>query len=234
MILSDYRVFGLSDFTSSLSGLNIKKPHMCKDLTLFDIYIDNKIILVCTNILKLTQKSYIIKLNDYQSNYLYELDNLKRKIIERLKQHKTYKKYFKNKTYLSNIDTVHNVIKFHNINEQDISIFTIENNLMNIDNLQLFDNCKTIIYLKNIWVNSDNYGVNMKLCQIQRCEPFRLEQSLFDSNIAASTFVPTPPPPPNFYESKNKKNDFINGIVRPKLADILKSKNNLRKTNLLL
>ena len=230
---NNYQVFNLHDFTSSLSTINIKKPYTFKELTQFDIYNDNKSILICTNILKLTQKSTVIKLNDYNDNYLYELDNLKKEIVEKLKQHNTYKHYFKNRKYLSNIDHSHHAIRFHNINEQDISVFTIENNITTIDALHIYDNCKVIMYLKNIWVNSDNYGINMKLCQIQSCEPFRIQKSFFKSHNEP-TYIPIPPPPPKTNESKNKCNSFINGIVRPKLSDILKSKNNLRKTNILL
>nr|QOI90390.1 hypothetical protein HWQ62_00253 [Pyramimonas orientalis virus] len=176
--------------------INIKKPlsYPNCELIVNDLYYNNNSFLLIMGALQICHKSKTnIKLIDTKQS----MENLQNKlvdIINRVRNNKNYIKLFQKKEYHSMFEKP-NVVNFKNICCNDTRAFDLENTPIDLDNLRRGDNVCAVLYLKNIWINERYYGVNMKLCQIQRLEPLGLRKQLVNSFFSAQP-VPIPPPPP--------------------------------------
>tara|TARA_B100000497_G_C7618690_1_gene371661 strand:+ start:97 stop:795 length:699 start_codon:yes stop_codon:yes gene_type:complete len=226
-------VTNLSDVNQS--QINIKKPieYPKNEFIVFDIYYNNNYFLILLNNVKICHKGNNIKFIETNS-CISDIKNIIINTINRVKENTKYQEYFKKKEFHSMIED-NKVINFKNNCEYDTCVYDIEQNEIEIDRLKTNDNVSVIIYVKNIWINEKYYGVNIKLSQIQRKEPVGLKTNFFMRNITKIS-IPPPPPPPmkreqqRTQEIKKKEKELV---VRPSLADILNSRNKLRKTNLL-
>jgi hypothetical protein len=215
----------------NVNNLNIKKPIIyCRNETvLFDIYYRNESLLLDVQGYQICCKKKHITFVDCVGETIKQLEHLFNSIIERVKSNSKYKEYFEKKEVYRMIDG--NMITFKNICEYDTVVFDMLKNKIDMVRLKLHDNVRLLIYVKNLWVNDKYFGINIKLSQIQRIEPMGLNICL-----SKNTNIPLPPKPPQIFVKKSVKqnlNPKNNEIVRPSLNDILKSRGNLRKTNLL-
>lgn len=229
----DIVVTNLSDVNKS--QINIKKPieYPKNKFVVFDIYYNNNYFLILLNNVQICYKGNNIKFIETNS-CMKDIKNVVDNTINRVKDNTKYQEYFKKKEFYSMIEE-NKVINFKNNCGYDTRVYDIEQNEIEFDRLKTNDNVSLIIYVKNIWVNEKYYGINIKLSQIQRKEPVGLKTNFFTKGLPKYS-IPPPPTPPVKKEKQDKegiKNPKKELIVRPSLTDILKSREKLRKTNIL-
>jgi len=212
-------------------SINIKKPleYPNDNTYIFDLYYNNKVLLVPLRNLQICNKGKIIKFID-TSVCLNDLKKIVDKITSRVKKNTKYEGLFKNKEMYNMISNETAVINFKNVCEYDTSVFDIDGNEIEMSRLKKSDNVVIVVYVKSLWINDKFYGINLKLSQIHRMEPLGLKKSLLVQKVVSTPKLPPPPPPP---PQQNVQKREINKVVRPSLNDILKSREKLRKTNLL-
>lgn len=233
MVLSLY-VYQLKDVCAK--SANIKKPFIAQShphntrTVVFDIYYKNEFLLIdLPGKQILSKRGRDISFVDSTVSHMTQLELLVESVLERVRTNSKYQLYFENKTMYRMIEN--KGITFKNVCEYDTSVFDMMEGQIDLSRLKANDNARLLIYIKNIWANESFYGINIKLSQIQRLEPMGLNKSLF-----VNPRIPPPPKPPLMLAKKNQEritNPKNNKIVRPSLKDILKSRENLRKTNLL-
>jgi hypothetical protein len=226
-------------------NINIKKPITYHEMTSNDVYYEDKPFLIMIKGLQIFQKAKNIKCVDTCQS-LDILETLLFNMVQRVKTNKNYGHLFSKKEYYTMFES-NNTVNFKNVCSYDTSAFDVENNKIDIERMKRGDNVSIVVYLKNIWINAKYYGMNMKICQIQRNEPLGLNKSLFNTNIPSlipppPSQIPPPPPPPisihtpiKLNKNQNRQNITTPQIktVRPSLYDILNSRGKLRKTNIL-
>lgn len=225
----EYNLVEIKDI--NYDRINIKKPikYPHDDTYIFDVYYENKFFLIPIKQVQICMKNKNIKLID-TSSCLEDLKTLVEKITYRVSSNSKYKDLFKNKEQYSMIDSNISVITFKNVCSEDTTVFDMEGQIIEINRLRKNDNVVLIVYVKNMWINDKYFGVNIKLSQIQRMEPYGLKKPLF---VRKTVSIPVPTPPPAPKVIPKLQNREINKIVRPSLIDILESREKLRKTNLL-
>ena len=205
--------------------VNIKKPVENKKCVFFDVYYEDAYLLILSDILQIVQKSNYYSFVDPNKRFSIFFIQFNDFVLSKISTHPVYKHIFLNKRKHV-YDQPNDSLRFANGFNCETTLFDIENNEIDLDRLKVHDDVRIILYVKNIWTNQDACGVNFKICQIQRVEPLGLHRSLFK----ISSTIPVPPAmPPNVPKMTNIQNK----IVRPTLSEIKKSKNNLRKTNIL-
>lgn len=247
--MAAYTVFKISDIDAA--SINIKKPTVYypnDSLTVFDLYCNNKPILILSSRLQICNKrDNMIRFVDTQNtSCLHALASMLRTVIKRLKNTSLYEKMIQTKSYHTLFDDSDNQLQIRDINAKDTIVFDHSYTQIPLHHLEFQDNVKIILYLKNFWINERNYGFNIKVSQILREEPLGITKSLFPHTM----HVPPPPPPPQKMMLKiNKSGNCDNSVkknldqmqnplpsslpVRPSLSDIITSKSKLRKTNIL-
>lgn len=211
--------------------INIKKPleYPNENTYIFDLYYKNEVLLIPLRNLQICNKGKNVKCID-TSVCLKELKKVVDNIISRVKGNSKYEELFKNREMYNMILNDSIVINFKNVCEYDTSVFDVDGNVIEMNRLKKGDNVVIVVYVKSLWINDKFYGINLKSSQIHRMEPLGLKKSLFVQKIVLTPKPPPPPPPP--LQQKVQKRE-INKIVRPSLNDILKSREKLRKTNIL-
>lgn len=235
------------------ANVNIKKPTIYFQkqseyfLTIFDLYYNNKPILIMSNRLQICKKTdNSIKFVDTQStSCLHSFASLLRTLLTRVEKTSLYEKMIKEKSYHSMFDESDNQLLIRDINQNDTIVFDSDTNEIPLHRLQFQDNVRVILYLKNMWINEQKLGFNIKVSQIMREEPLGLKKCLFTQTIPVPP--PLPPPPKMMLKLKGiktgnelvKKNTEKQNLtpsplpVRPSLNEIIASKSKLRKTNIL-
>jgi hypothetical protein len=196
---------------------------------MFDIYYKNEYLLIDLSGKQIVSKRRDIAVIDSTVPHMSQLEQLIASVLERVRTNSKYREHFENKMMYRMIEN--NIMTFKNVCEYDTTVFDMTDGQIDLSRLKANDNVRLLIYIKNIWVNERFYGINIKLSQIQRMEPMGLNKYLF-----ANPRIPPPPKPPLKLMKKNPEpisNPKNNKIVRPSLIDILKSREKLRKTNLL-
>jgi len=209
--------------------INIKKPIKNKELINFDIFYDNRILLLQTGIMKIISKGYYSQFVIHDHNFRKILTNMISYIFKSIKNKRQYNEYFMNKKKCKVFD--HNTLSICNL-EQEINVFDIEYNLQGgSDVLSIHDNVRLILYVKNAWVNNTSYGLNIKVVQAQFIEPYHIQCCLFKK--ATKIPMPPPPPPPPTYTNDTLTTDIEkkSPVIRPTLEEIVLSKTKLKKIN---
>lgn len=236
--------------------INIKRPliYPNNEMTTFELYYNNETILIDMSCLHICEKSKNIKLTD-TSQSIHKLNKLIKDILMRVKNNEKYMNKFRNKEMYKMIEEEEEeeekCIKFNNICEYDTTVFDILGDTMCYKELKKNDKVRLILYMKNLWVNDRFYGINIKISQIQRLEPLGIKKLIVNPRVIINpVMIKAPPPPPQLplninnirphiqpkITSKNRHTENLNSlkkIMRPSLMDILNSRGNLRKTNLL-
>ena len=180
--------------------------------------------------------------------------------MKRIQSINEYKTLFCNKKIINILKKQQScrILTIKDVCNIDTVIFDTNNEIIEMKNIKYQDNVRLILYLKNIWVMPDKFGINLKVSQIQRLEPLSLCKSLFQNNKLISPTLPPPPPPPPpkiilkktvlqlkqvkekdslllYQGDENSEQNFVQTAEtpRPSLSDIIASKNKLRKTNIL-
>lgn len=215
-------------------SMNIKRPIIQSNnhntrAVIFDIYYKNEYLLIDLSGKQIVSKRRDISVIDSTVPHMSQLEQLIASVLDRVRTNSKYREHFENKMMYRMIDD--NIMTFKNVCEYDTTVFDMMEGRIDLVRLKPNDNVRLLIYIKNIWINERFYGINIKLSQIQRMEPMGLNKYLF-----ANPRIPPPPKPPPILMKKNPEpisNPKNNKIVRPSLTDILKSREKLRKTNLL-
>lgn len=215
----------------NVKHVNIKKPiiYPHNGTILFDIYYKNEWLMLDIQGTNISNKNKNITFIDSTVQNMRELEQLSKDITDRVKSNSKYNEYFKGKQSYCMIND--RSITFKNVCEYDTVVFDMMERKIDMMRLKVNDNVRILIYLKNLWINDKYFGINIKLSQIQRIEPLGLNKYLF-----VNTNIPVPPKPPPLLGKKSPaqiSNPKFNKVVRPSLNDILNSRENLRKTNLL-
>jgi hypothetical protein len=227
--MNDLTIRNFEEIKDSL--INIKKPIQNRGNYYFDIFYKNELLLFQTNITKLISKGYYNEFIMYDTAFKEKLQQLLGYIYKTIKKNNTYEEYFKGKKQISVFNE--NILKISNL-EHEIDVYDIEYKLKGgKEALNLQDNVRLILYLKNVWINQSSFGVNLKVVQIQLLEPYNIKVCLFRRN-----FNPPPPPPPlpiRKQEIALQSNDlsnskkYTNMVIRPTLQELLLSKTKLKK-----
>lgn len=226
--MNDLNIIKIEEIKDSL--INIKKPFQNRGNYYFDIFYKNELLLFQTNITKLISKGYYNEFIMYDAVFKDEIQQLLGYIYKTIKKKNIYDEYFKGKKQISVFNE--NVLKISNL-EHDIDVYDIEYKLKGgKEALNLQDNVRLILYLKNVWINQTSFGVNLKVVQIQLLEPYNVKSCLFRRN-----FIPPPPPPlpiikPEIVSQSNDKSKsqkYTNMVIRPTLQELLLSKTKLKK-----
>ena len=190
--------------------INIKKPYIFKknynnqEIKTFDLYHENKSILLMTDVLQLYSKNnYCLEfIQNKKKGCLYYLNQLFNYILKRIQSINEYNVLFRDKQFMHILKKQQNcrILTIKDVCNIDTVVFNTNNEVIQIQNIKYQDNVRLILYLKNIWVTPDNIGINLKVSQIQRLEPLLLTKSLFqnnkDGNFKNLNSPPNPPPPP--------------------------------------
>lgn len=199
-------------------NVNIKKPYTFKknfnheEIKTFDVYNENKYLLLLTKTLQIYSKNnYCLDfVQNKKKGCLHFLDKLLKSIIKRIKAIDEYKPMFDNKNILSNFKYQENcrILTIKDICYKDTCVFDTNNEVIQMENIKVQDNVRLILYIKNIWIKSDSIGINIKVSQIQRLEPLLLCKSLFkniqNTNVKNLNPPPIPPPVPPPLINKNR------------------------------
>ena len=187
-----------------IEQLTLKNPQMINNSTQCKIKYNNQKLLLQTPLCIISKipeiKSYTrnIKLKLITTDYTY---NVKTKVFVKTLQliDRFIKKKYKQlsntvksqnnifvKSYYKNIQNT-NVFFNHNIqtynNKPVVDIYNYENILQDFDFIIPDSECYCLIWLKNMWINNDKYGLNWEIIQIKVFQPiYTLPECFINDN----------------------------------------------------
>jgi hypothetical protein len=115
-------------------------------------------------------------------------------------------------------------------NIQKIKIKLDKNKIMNFENIKLNGDLNIILKLNLIWINNNNYGLSLILCEIKYDEPIEyMNLNLLNNNIIIKPNI-------NINENINIEKKIIEPNIqkpafKPDLKDISMMLNKLKKVN---
>lgn len=216
--------------------INVKKPlHFDDSYTIFNVTYDDSFFLLNVSNVHLSESNS--KFYSYVSNNFVTMYQLFDTIMNRVSNHSKYKHYFADK---QNTNRTDQKIKIPTSRNEDIVVFDLNGQEIDIARLYFADRLNIVLYLKHIWINRMNYGFYFVISQILRNEPIGIKQNLFmnDSdqhtakiNISRTSRIPIPPPPPIPPTSRSRQinKPLPTNLMRPTQKELLDGICNLRK-----
>ena len=221
--------------------INVKKPlHFDDSYTIFNVTYDDSFFLLNVSNVHLSESNS--KFNSYVSNNFVAMYQLFDTIMNRVSNHSKYKHYFIDK---QNTNRTDQKIKVPTSRNQDIVVFDLNGQEIDISRLYFADRLNIVLYLKHIWINRMSYGFYFVISQILRNEPIGIKQNLFMNDFEQQTTklnisghgrtsripIPPPPPPPPSLKShpRSINKQLPTNLMRPTQKELLDGICNLRK-----